>query len=206
MHAARHRTRRRRLRGRRRREALHGQPSHPGSHGARAEHEPWRTATSPLRPRAAATTTVRSRSRSARTPATRANSMPTARRCIWITPDNARSRPTRSRPTTTTPASDPTRSRSASSPGRFRSAATAPASAEVGGSYTPSTQAGGSSTPVSLSVSPSNVCSLTNGVVSFDHHGTCTVQGGATRRPRLHRRGPGHSNRSPSAPLPRRST
>ena len=52
----------------------------------------------------------------------------------------------------------------------------APASAEVGDSYTPSTQAGGSSTPVSVSVSPSNVCSLTNGVVSFDHHGVCTVQ------------------------------
>ncbi|HZZ96542.1 MAG TPA: Ig-like domain repeat protein, partial [Jatrophihabitantaceae bacterium] len=51
-----------------------------------------------------------------------------------------------------------------------------PATPTVGGSYTPTVQPGGSSAAVSLSAGPPAVCSLTAGVVSFDHHGTCTVE------------------------------
>ena len=53
---------------------------------------------------------------------------------------------------------------------------TAPPSPKVGDTYSPTIQGGGSSAAVSLTAGPSTVCSLAADVVSFDHHGTCTVQ------------------------------
>lgn len=54
----------------------------------------------------------------------------------------------------------------------------APDSAIVGGTYEPETSHGGSSNPVTLSVDPSTTntaCSVSGGVVTFDHVGTCVL-------------------------------
>ena len=53
---------------------------------------------------------------------------------------------------------------------------TGPSAAKVNDNYTVTTSGGGSSSAVTLSAGPSTVCTLSGAVVTFAHHGTCTVQ------------------------------